>query len=329
MNTKPVKFTESTEKPNTQIASSVVKSMIGEEVISTFRMLTGDQNFVFAVTTADSEYVIRMTDEGHKQKFQAAIYWQQMLIPLGVPLAEFIQTDLEGKYSPFPALLMKRLLGNDLVNVYSDLTDAEKKNLASEIIKIQALVTALPEGPGFGITDSYAHAHEFKTWYEFLMQRLQFFEEQIKNNNVFDSKKVSNVIAIAKNMGDDLKTISATPFLWDASERNVLIHNGKITGIVDVDELCFGDPLFVIALTSISLELEKKDTIYTDYWAELLNLDQKALMRLGFYKLFYAAAFMRKHSIQTANSKKVMFDIELLNNIFQQALKRIDGRLFS
>lgn len=320
-------MTKSTEKPSKKIASSVVQSMTGEEVTSITRMLTGDQNFVFAVTTADSEYVIRMTDEGHKQKFQAAVYWQNMLIPLGVPLAEFIQTDLEGKYSPFPALLMNRLLGNDLVNVYSDLTDAEKMSLASDIIKIQALVTALPEGPGFGITDSYEHAHEFKTWYEFLMHRLQFFEEQVKNNHVFDPKKVSNVIAIAKNMADDLNTIPATPFLWDASERNVLIHNGKITGIVDVDELCFGDPLFVIALTSTSLELEKQDTIYTDYWTELLSLNQKALMRLAFYRLFYAAAFMRKHSIQTANSKKVMFDIELLNNIFLQSLKKMNDYL--
>ncbi|HKY69762.1 MAG TPA: phosphotransferase, partial [Gammaproteobacteria bacterium] len=165
--------------------------------------------------------------------------------------------------------------------------------------------------------------YEFKKWYEFLMQRLQFFEEQVKNNNVFDPEKISNVISIAKNIASDLKTIPATPFLWDASERNVLVHNGKITGIVDVDELCFGDPLFVIALTSTALELEKQDTTYTDYWAELLNLDQKAKKRLAFYKLFYAAAFMRKHSIQTANSKKVMFDVEVLNNIYQGALKRI------
>lgn len=104
-----------TEKPSKQIASSIVKSMTGEEIVSVIRMATGDQNFVFAVTTTHSEYVIRMTDEGHKQKFEAAIYWQKKFIPLGVPLAEFIQTDLEGKYSPFSALLMKRLLGDGLV----------------------------------------------------------------------------------------------------------------------------------------------------------------------------------------------------------------------
>ena len=310
------------EKPSEQTAASIVKSMTGEEVISTSRMPTGDQNFVFAVTTSDAEYVIRMTDEKHKKKFEAAIYWQKKLLPLGVPLAEFIQTDLDGKYSSFPALLMKRLLGDDLVNVYPNLTDTDKKNLANEIVKIQALTNKLPKGPGFGYTDSYEHALEFKTWYDFLMQRLQFFEEQVKNNNVFDPKKISNVISIAKNLENELK-VPATPFLWDASERNVLVYNGKNTGIVDVDEICFGDPLFVIALTSVCLELEKHDTVYADYWVEFLDLEQAAKKRLDFYKLFYAAAFMCKHLVQTHNSKKVMFDVEILNNIYQRALNRI------
>jgi fructosamine-3-kinase len=317
-----------TENPNEKIAAFIVKSMTGEAVISTSRMVTGDQNFVFAVKTSDSEYVIRLTDNDHKQKFLNAVYWQKKLIPLGIPLAKFIQTDLDGHYSPYPALLMNRLLGNDLVNVYPELNEADKKNLASEIIKIQTLASTLPEGPGFGIVDSYEHAHEFKTWYDFLMQRLQFFENEVKNNKVFSPENVSQVISIAKNMKEDLKSIPATPFLWDASERNVIVHNGKITGLVDVDELCFGDPLFVIALTSVALELEKQDTVYTDYWEKLLNLDKKAKMRLAFYRLFYATAFMRKHSIQTANSKKVIFDIEVLNNIFQQALKRVKEKQF-
>lgn len=310
--------------PNEEIASSVVAAMTGEQVLSVSRMPTGDQNFVFAVKTTDTEYVIRMTDVDHKQKFVAAVCWQQMLLPLGVPLAEFIKTDLDGTYSLFPALLMKRLLGDDLVNVYPNLTDSDKRDLASAIIEIQDLTKTMPEGPGFGITDSYEHAHEFKTWYEFLMQRLNLFKDHVTKNKVFDPEKITKVITVAESMKEELSSIPASPFLWDASERNVLVHNGKITGIVDVDELCFGDPLFVIALTSAALELEGLDTVYTDYWEEMLHLDMKAQQRLAFYRLFYAAAFMRKHSIQTANNKKVMFNTERLENIYQQAMMRVN-----
>src|SRR3990167_7702547 len=116
--------------PTEEIAASAVASMTHEKVLSTTRMTTGDQYFVFAIKTINAEYVIRMTTMDQKEQFLSAIYWQDMLIPLGIPLAKFIQSDLESKHSPFLALLMMRLPGNDLCNVYSTLTTKDKKNLA-------------------------------------------------------------------------------------------------------------------------------------------------------------------------------------------------------
>lgn len=272
--------------PNEQITSSVVRAMTGEQVMSATRMVTGDQNFVYAVKTTAAEYVLRMTDINHKHKFHAAIAWQKMLLPLGVPLAEFIKSDLECKYSPYPALLMMRLPGDDLINVYPHLTDADKKSLAIEMINIQALCNGLYEGRGYGILDSYDDISTEKTWYAFLSKRLELYKEHITNTAVFNPQLATQVLNVAKDMEVSFRIIRPRPFLWDASERNVLVHNGKIAGIVDVDELCFGDPLFVIALTSTCLELEGLDTIYTDYWAEALHLDTSAQARLDFYKLF-------------------------------------------
>ncbi len=310
--------------PNEQIASSIVHSMIGEVVLSSTRMATGDQNFVYAVKTHDTEYVLRMTNISHKNKFYAAIAWQKMLLPLGVPLAEFIKSDLDAKYSPYPALLMMRLSGDDLINVYPQLTDADKKSLANEMVNIQALCASLPEGPGYGILDSYNDMPIEKTWYEFLFNRLKLYKDHITKSAAFNPHLVTQVLNVAKDMEKCFGVIRPRPFLWDATERNVLVHNGKITGIVDVDEICFGDPLLVIALTSTCLELEGFDTLYTDYWAAALNLDRSAQARLDFYRLFYAIAFMRKHSMQTANSKTVMFDTKKLLNIFHHSLARLN-----
>jgi hypothetical protein len=307
--------------PNEQISSSVVHAMTGEPVLSATRMATGDQNFVYAVKTSAAEYVLRMTDISHKHKFEAAIAWQKMLLPLGVPLAEFIKTDLDDKYSPFPALLMMRLPGDDLINVYSSLHDAEKKNLAIEMTKIQALCNKLPEGSNYGILDSYDSISAEKSWYEFLIKRLELYINHITKTGVFNPHMATQVLNILSNMEEHFRFIRPTPFLWDASERNVLIYKGKISGIVDVDELCFGDPLLVIALTSICLKLEGYDVRYTDYWAEALHLDKPAQTRLNFYKLFYTIAFMRKHSMETANSKKVIFDTKKLVNIFYSSLE--------
>jgi hypothetical protein len=310
--------------PNEKIASAAVASMTNEIVLSSNRMATGDQHFVFAIQTEKSEYVLRMTSMDQKRKFISGIYWQEKLIPLGVPLAKFIKTDLNAKYSPFPALLMMRLLGDDLCNIYSSLTNFDKKNLANEMVKIQAATNELPDGLSFGITDSYETLIDDKSWYCFLLNRLKLFRGIIKENGIFDENGVTKVILITKDMEENFRKIRARPFLWDATERNVIVHKGKISGIVDVDDICFGDPLLVLGLTYAALENEGHDTLYTDYWAEALQLNKNERRRLAFYRLFYTVVFMRKHAMTTANRQKVNFDVHRLKNMFQQALIRIN-----
>lgn len=144
---------------------------------------------------------------------------------------------------------------------------------------------------------------------------------------MFNPHMGTEVLNILKDMEERFRLIRPIPFLWDASERNVMVHNGKISGIVDVDELCFGDPLLVVALTSICLKLEGYDSVYTDYWAEALHLDKPARIRLDFYKLFYTIAFMRKHSMETANSKKVMFDTKKLLILFYYSLEQLNNAI--
>lgn len=308
--------------PNEEIASKVVSSMTNEKVISVTRMTTGDQYFVYALKTIDREFVIRMAHEQQKAKFYSAMYWQEKLLPLSIPLAKFIQSDLEGQYSPFPALLMNRLPGDDLCNLYSNLTGSDKKNLAMEMVSIQAKTYALPEGTSFGIADGYEKNTDDKTWFDFIMNRLLLFKNIIKEAKIFDPENVEQVINIAIDIKNEFDIISPHPFLWDASERNVLVHQGKISGIVDVDDICFGDPLFVIGLTSTALETAGYDTLYSDYWAEELYLNSSAKLRLAFYRLFFAIVFMRKQSMLTTNNQTIAFNIQRLNKIFHEALIR-------
>lgn len=83
--------------------------------------------------------------------------------------------------------------------------------------------------------------------------------------------------------------------------------------------------MLVIALTSTCLELDGLDTVYTNYWELGLELDKFAKVRLNFYKLFYAIAFMGKHSLKTVNQKQVVFDTNQLEKIFFQSLARMNS----
>lgn len=199
MNTLPI-------SPNEEIASQVVASMTNEKILSSKKMTTGDQYFVFDVKTNTSEYVIRMTDVNYKKNFISAIYWQEKLLPLGIPIAKFIKSDLEGEYSQFPALLMIRLPGDDLINVYSNLKSIDKKNLAQEMVKIQSATIVLPKGIRYGITDSFEHVPDDKTWYDFLVNRLHIFRDLIAQTGIFDPNQVTEVLSIAKAMEKELRS---------------------------------------------------------------------------------------------------------------------------
>lgn len=192
------------------------------------------------------------------------------------------------------------------------------------MVEIQNLTKALPAGLSYGISDSYENVTEFKSWHDFLSHRLHLFKKIIGEGGIFDVNQVEKAISISDNMIEIFHGILATPFLWDASERNVIVYNGKISGIVDVDEVCFGDPLFVLGLTYVALENDGHDTLYTDYWADALNMDKKAKLRLAFYRLFYIIVFMRKHSMVSANNQKITFNENRLQNMLQQALMRVN-----
>ena len=85
--------------PDNLIASHVAYSLLQEEVFNCERILTGNQNIVFLVATKNNSYIVRMTDD---IKYPiSAQYWQNILIPLGIPICPFTHTDFDKKYSEF------------------------------------------------------------------------------------------------------------------------------------------------------------------------------------------------------------------------------------
>src|SRR5688500_5951552 len=124
--------------PDLKTAKYVASRLLKVDVLDAHRLTTGNKNFVFAINTKDQDFVIRMTTGAHKDVYHAAAYWQEKLLPLGIPLAKFIGKDLNESLSPFPALLMEKIPGDDICNLYGNLTLETKRNLAQQIVDIHA-----------------------------------------------------------------------------------------------------------------------------------------------------------------------------------------------
>jgi hypothetical protein len=309
--------------PDIEAAKLVAAALLKEDVLYAQRLTTGRKNFVVAITTHNNEFVIRMTTKEHKNTYEAAIYWQSKLLPIGVPLAKFIATDLEGQYSPYPTLIMQRAPGDDLCNVYKDLSADTKQRLARQMVNIHNKTEVLPLGSQYGFATSYEQGDKYKSWYEFLLARIELCQQILDKTTIFPQNTISRILAIANNLQADLLAVTAKPFLWDTSERNVIIDHDKISAIIDVDKMCFGDPLFVLGLTYVALESLGFDTIYTDAWATLLNLDHEAQLRLEFYRLFYTVWNMRGYANMVSDKKSSdNMKPDILNNMFMSSLRK-------
>jgi hypothetical protein len=78
--------------------------------------------------------------------------------------------------------------------------------------------------------------------------------------------------------------IPSHAFLDDTTTKHVIVDAGKLSGIVDVDVVCFGDPLFTTVLAQMALLNKGHDLDYIVFWSDLKEqpelIDHRAVMRL-------------------------------------------------
>lgn len=309
--------------PDEKIAADITAGLTGAQVTFVERLETGNQNYVYAVGSTVSEYVIRLTTRQRKNNFAAALYWQRRLLPLGVPLAEFIFHNLDDEGSPFPALLMKKLPGADVGKVYSTLTEDQKKNLAQQMAGIHQATRVLPEGAGFGYMAGYEAPPSHASWYDFLMKDMNVAAMRIKKAALFGKNVIMETESMAEKLKPVLLKVRPQIFMPDTTVKNVIVHDGKLMGIVDVDEMCSGDPLFVLSLTYAGLEIDGHDVNYADDWAHCLHLDAEAETRLEFYRLLHTVWFMGENSLISENSLQISFDVNKLHTMYHDTLNRL------
>jgi len=282
---------QSNPYPNEIIAAQLVQQLLHTEPLQVSRFRTGLAHYVYEVQTPNQPVVVRMA-AGGSDSLHGAVYWAERLIPLGLPLPAILGDDREARLSPFPALVLERLPGTDLGHVYDVLSLQEKRALATEIVQIQRLVGALPPGPGYGYAISYADQGLLPSWQAVVEQSLNRSHTRIQQLGRVDVKYVERVQALVPRFSSYFAAITPRPFLDDTTTKNVLIHRGQLSGVVDVDFVCFGDPLFTVALTHMALLSMGADTAYTDAWCVLLELTGEQRAAFQFYTCLFCVDFL-------------------------------------
>ena len=115
---------------------------------------------------------------------------------------------------------------------------------------------------------------------------------------------------------------AAAPFLDDTTTKNVLISGGRLSGIVDVDVVCFGDRLFTPALTRMALLSRGYATDYIRYWCDELDLSGEQERILTLYTAHFCVGFLaelgqrfNKEAAETVEDGMVERLLAILNRL--------------
>jgi aminoglycoside phosphotransferase (APT) family kinase protein len=279
--------------PDEDIAADIVRSALGESPRSVRRFPLGMMHFVYDVVGGDGRAVVlRVARPAGRASLAGAVYWSRLLRPLGVPLPELIAHDLDGRLHSFPYLLMERLPGTDLGEVYPQLSSAEKAEIAASVARAQALAGSLPRGDGYGFFTHPGLPFPHASWEGVIRDSLARSRSHIERAGLMDSRHVARVEACLPLFADYFARVPSQPFLDDTTTKNVIVHQGRLSGIVDVDCLCYGDPLLTPALTRMSLLNKGYDTEYVDAWCTILGIAGEQHAALQFYTALFCVIFM-------------------------------------
>ena len=236
-----------------------------------------------------------------------------------------MHADLSMARYPFPVMVLERLPGHDLGAVYRRLSRSELQRIAERLAAIQGIVTALPPGRGFGYATRQNGPFPQASWAEVVTASLARSRRRIVAAGIIDDRVVDAVQAAARPFADYLAAVRPVPFLHDITTKNVIVNEGHLSGIVDVDDLCFGDPLLLLALIRMALLAHEFDPAYYQEWVRLVAPDARQTAVLDLYTALYCVDFMSELGLRS-NREPVPVDPSYLARL-QALLTRLLERI--
>jgi aminoglycoside phosphotransferase len=307
--------------PTITIAADLAAAAVGRPPTEVRRFGTGSHHYVFEAMFVDrAPVVVRIAAEHSRSAMRGALRLSRLLRPRGVPLPEIIADEVKHEYSH---LVLERLPGTDLRDVIHGLSDTGLEAVAVKVAQAQKITSKTASGICYGYGVEPADADR-DTWTEVLLDNLARSRRRIAAAELFELEVVEAITRLVLDARPELDAQPPVPFLHDATTKNVIVTPaGSFSGIVDVDDLCFGDPRYVVGLTLASLMAFGGPTRYVDAWMKFANYEDDRLFRL--YVALFIVDFMSEHGQEfNGNVKPSSADCrDRLLRVFGECLQRI------
>jgi aminoglycoside phosphotransferase len=277
--------------PTPELAASIAARVTGRAPKTVARFTTGARHYVYEATFADRQpIVVRIGSASAHAEMAGAVHLSDLLRPRGAPLPAILAQDIQ---SAFPWIALERLPGVDLGAAMGRLTDAQLDRIAANVARAQAITSQTGSAGRYGYAVRAEDAPH-SVWSQALDDHLARSRRRIASAGLFDVGYADIAQSELDAMRDEIDSFPPTPFLHDTTTRNVIVTEaGAFSGIVDVDDLCFGDPRYPAALTLAVLTARGGPAQYVSAWLRHAGLSDDRLFRM--YVLIFLLDLMSDH----------------------------------
>jgi aminoglycoside phosphotransferase len=268
------------------------------------RCAVGIGNEVYIVECDNGKYIFRCSTE--ENAYAETIHWLTELSVFNIPIPKVL---FHGTYGEYQYLILDFIPGEDIGLVYTTLTTEEKKQIAKNVMDIQRKVARLQ------LTEDTSWS-----WQDFVNEMLDRAVDRITQNGYFDIGKVTRIREEMMALDGYFSMVKPVTYLDDISTKNLLIHNGAVSGVIDIDWMGVGDNLTFIAMTYVALKNMDCETDYVDYLLEERGCTDEERRAFLFYCLMFCVDFMGERGMQfgdkTIEANNTVID--RLNRIYEE-----------
>lgn len=281
------------QENHNEIITEVIKSKLNESVVDIERMKIGMMNEVYVVTTPSRKVVFRMNK--NKSAMLGVDKNIALFNSLDINVPTIITSDYSQETYPFNYQVLSYIEGKDLGAVIGSLSDSELKSIANEVVSIFKKLTAIPTNGKFG----WVEGNDSKlkdTWAEVI--RGDKIEERNKKTGVVGDELVQKEKDLYQKYLPYFSTVKSTLYYDDITSKNILINNGKFSGLVDLDCVMQGDPLETVGAIKTSWYGTHYGEVYTKAIEDGLGLSVEQKKIVTVYALFNQILWLSEKGIK-------------------------------
>lgn len=234
------------------------------------KMGNGICNEVYLVEAGEREVVVRLNtaerfllgSHNHIPIFQSK----------GIRVPDILAEDYSKTVLPYAWQVLTRIEGRDITDVIETLTDGQLRAIAAEISNVFRQLRTVPNNGKYGVL--WGDGRELvDSWTAYIEHMTQVVLGWGASTGVLDKNLEHILTWINAEYKGYFETVAPVTYYGDICAKNVMIHEGRFSGLVDLDALAQGDPLEAVGRIKASWYGTHYGRVYTDAVMDDQELD--------------------------------------------------------